>query len=195
LRACSAPCEPPARSDPPAPFHLRIRAKFIAYALPADFVEDLRADRDAIDDSNSANHDDNFAGVESTKAIDLVLGQIQSVVTRLDALMQNLYRRTPEKLCAWQSACHVERAPKKQKPDEDTTPPPVAWSRKERGHSCPCFPFYPGACLRIPASTPRYPAWHVPGIIPTPNHRIGAPGPEKSLSIKEFQPSLANRIG
>jgi hypothetical protein len=35
-------------------------AKFIAFEMPADFVADLRADRDALDGSNSGKHSDNF---------------------------------------------------------------------------------------------------------------------------------------
>jgi len=100
-----------------------LRAKFIAFALPADFVEDLREDRDAIDERNTDKHHDNFQGVLSTKEIDVVLGQIQSVVTRLDAVMQNLFRRAPEKLRAWQSASHIERAPVREAKEKDPKKP------------------------------------------------------------------------
>lgn len=103
-----------------------LRSKFIAYALPADFVEDLRSDRDAIDETNTAKHADNFEGVQSTKAIDLLLGEVQTLVTRLDAIMQNLYRRNPEKLRAWQSASHIERAPVREKKTQGTITPPPA---------------------------------------------------------------------
>ncbi len=85
----------------------------IAYELPADFVEDLRADRDAIDDCNSGKHSDNFEGVQSTAAIETLLSQAQTIVTRLDAALQNKYSRDPDKLAAWKSAARTERAPKK----------------------------------------------------------------------------------
>ncbi|MDH4445437.1 MAG: hypothetical protein QE267_09955 [Akkermansiaceae bacterium] len=100
-----------------------LRAKFVAFALPADFVEDLREDRDAIDERNTDKHHDNFQGVLSTKEIDVVLGQIQSVVTRLDAVMQNPFRRAPEKLRAWQSASHIERAPVREAKEKDPKKP------------------------------------------------------------------------
>jgi hypothetical protein len=45
-----------------------LRVQFIAFELPADFVVDLRTDRDALDGSNSGKHSDNFEGVESTAA-------------------------------------------------------------------------------------------------------------------------------
>ena len=62
-----------------------LRAKFIAYELPADFVQDLRADRNALDDCNSGKHSDNLECVESTSAIDTLLGVAQAIITRLDA--------------------------------------------------------------------------------------------------------------
>ncbi len=102
-----------------------LREKFIAYELPADFVEDLRAARTALEDRNSGKHSDNLEGVESTSAIDTLLTAAQAIITRLDAAIQNKYSRNPDKLAAWKSASHTERAAKKQKPD-DTTPPPVA---------------------------------------------------------------------
>jgi len=45
-------------------------------------------------------------------------------VTQLDAIMNNKYARNPEKLRAWESASHIERAPKREKkPASGTTPP------------------------------------------------------------------------
>lgn len=98
------------------PQNSALRAKFIAFEIPADFVEDLRADLQAIHDINSGKISDNLEGVENTSAIDTLLGQAQGVITRLDAIMQNKYSRNPDKLRAWKSASHVERAPKKAAP-------------------------------------------------------------------------------
>jgi hypothetical protein len=101
-----------------------LRAKFIAYEIAADFVEDLRRDRDALDDCNSGKHSDNLEGVESTSAIETLLGDAQDIITRLDAAIQNKYSRDPDKLAAWKSASRIERAPKKS--EAPVTPPPVA---------------------------------------------------------------------
>ena len=101
-----------------------LRAKFIAYELPADFVADLRADRNALDDCNSGKHSDNLEGVESTSAIDTLLGDAQAIITRLDAAIQNKYSRDPDKLAAWKSASRTERPAKKA--ETPVTPPPVA---------------------------------------------------------------------
>ena len=99
-----------------------LRAKFIAFEIAEDFVEDLRADLQAIRDINSGKISDNLTGVENTAAIDTLLGQAQGVITRLDALMQNKYSRNPDKLAAWKSASHVERAAKKAAPAAPAPP-------------------------------------------------------------------------
>jgi hypothetical protein len=115
-----------AAADTPAQLAAKaaLRAKFIAYELPADFVEDLRRDRDALDLCNAGKHSDNLEGVESTSAIETLLGSAQAIITRLDAAIQNKYSRNPDKLAAWKSASRTERAPKKAA--APVTPPPVA---------------------------------------------------------------------
>jgi hypothetical protein len=99
-----------------------LRAKFIAYEIAPDFVEDLRADRDALDACNASKQSDNHQGVESTSAIDTLLGQTKNIVTRLDAAIQNKYKNNPDKLAAWNSASRVERAPRKPKTPEAPSP-------------------------------------------------------------------------
>jgi hypothetical protein len=99
-----------------------LRVQFIAFELPADFVADLRTDRDALDGSNSGKHSDNFEGVESTAAIETLLGEAQDLITRLDTVMHNKYSRNPDKLLAWKSAARVERAGRKT---AAATPPPA----------------------------------------------------------------------
>lgn len=102
-----------------------LRARFIAYELPADFVTQLRADRQAIEDANKLNQKETLDGVGSTRRIGELLGQINAVVSGLDAIMYNKYTRRPEKLRAWQSASHVERAPQREKKAATTTPTPA----------------------------------------------------------------------
>ena len=101
-----------------------LRGKFIAYEIRADFVEVLRADREALAACNADKNSDNLEGVESTSAIDTLLGGAQSIITRLDAAIQNKYSRDPDKLAAWKSASRTERATKKA--ESPATPAPVA---------------------------------------------------------------------
>ncbi len=102
-----------------------LRAKFIAYEMPADFVAQLRADRNAIEDANKVNQKETLEGVGSTKRIGELLGQINKVVSGLDAIMYNKYTRRPEKLREWQSASHVERAPQREKKPATPAPAPA----------------------------------------------------------------------
>jgi hypothetical protein len=103
-----------------------LRAKFIEFDMPDDFVADLRADTDALRASFAHQEADNQEGVENTSAIGTLLAQGQTLVTQLDAIMHNKYARQPDLLRAWLSANHVERAPSRAKtpaaPGTDTTP-------------------------------------------------------------------------
>ncbi|MFZ4766018.1 MAG: hypothetical protein ACOYMN_13795 [Roseimicrobium sp.] len=101
-----------------------IRAKFIAYLMPDDFVEDLRSDTDAIRAVNQQNRGGAQGGVENTTAIGLLLGQCADIVQHLDAAMHNKYARKPERLRAWKSARRVESAPQRKKKDKPATTPP-----------------------------------------------------------------------
>jgi hypothetical protein len=100
-----------ARLEGPAAADLR--AKFIAYEMPADFVEDLRADREALREVNQLNQGETQEGVGNTKLVDEHLAAAARDVQELDAIMHNKYARQPETLRAWQSASHVERAPRR----------------------------------------------------------------------------------
>jgi hypothetical protein len=99
-----------------------VRARFIEYEMPADFVAHLRADRDAITDAGKHNEGENLDGVKNTRLIDELLKQINGEVAELDAIMHNKYTGQPEKLAAWISASHVERDPRHKKDDAATTP-------------------------------------------------------------------------
>ena len=60
--------------------------------------------------------------------IDAMIAQLDSKLsTQLDAIMRNKYARNPDKLTAWDSASHIERAPQRTKkpapPAGGTTPP------------------------------------------------------------------------
>lgn len=102
-----------------------LRARFVAYELDADFVADLRADRKAIADANRNNQAETQEGVENTGLIGELLARSNNEVRELDAIMHNKYTRQPEKLRAWKSASHVERAPQREKkPAPAKTPTP-----------------------------------------------------------------------
>ena len=98
-----------------------LRARFVSYELPTDFVADLRADREAIRTANQHNQGETQEGVENTEAIGQILALAAKDVQELDTIMRNKYARTPAKLAAWASASRTERAPQREK----TPAPPV----------------------------------------------------------------------
>ena len=99
-------------------------AKFVAHELPADFVKNLDDDRAAIDDAQQAQETGREGGVESTAAVGRLIRDGMTNVNLLDAMMHNKYARNPEKLRAWLSASHIERAPQREKKPTPPTPPP-----------------------------------------------------------------------
>lgn len=103
-----------------------LAAKFLAKELPATFVQDLRDDRDAIDAAGETVEGKRQEGVEDTTAIGHALNDAYVQIRYLNAIVHNKYSRVPEKLRAWKSATHIERAPQRAKPAPGgTTPPPA----------------------------------------------------------------------
>ncbi len=100
-----------------------LRARFVEYEMKDNFAATLRADRDAISETNRNNQGKTQDGVENTELVGQLLGQINFEVAELDAIMHNKYAEHPEKLRAWQSASHVERRPRKKKETTDPKKP------------------------------------------------------------------------
>lgn len=85
------------------------KAEFIRYALPADFLEDLRADIAAFE---TATRDQTVTGMSATAAGDAIDDAIEAgmnAVHDLDALVRVAYRNDPATLAAWTRAAHIER--------------------------------------------------------------------------------------
>lgn len=85
------------------------KAEFIRYALPADFLEDLRADIAAFE---TATREQTVTGMSATAAGDAIDDAIAAgldAVRDLDALARVKYRDDAATLSAWTRAAHVER--------------------------------------------------------------------------------------
>ncbi|MEF8728517.1 MAG: hypothetical protein V5B34_09935 [Accumulibacter sp.] len=100
-----------------------VAAKFIAYELPADFVAELADDVAAIRSAESSMQSDDQSGVASTAAVGRLIREGMAEVMQLDAIINNKYARSPAKLRAWDSASHIERAPRREKKPAGGTPP------------------------------------------------------------------------
>ena len=100
-----------------------IVAKFVAYELPADFVADLADDIAAIRSADADMQSDDQTGVASTAAVGRLIREGMAEVMQLDAIMNNKYARNPDRMRAWDSASHVDRAPRRAKKPAGGTPP------------------------------------------------------------------------
>lgn len=91
-----------------------LESRFIDYGLPADFLADLQAAINAVEQAvteKSAAIDDR---VGATASIGATVKDALNALRRLRAIVPNKYRSDPKKLAAWTSASHVERAPRKK---------------------------------------------------------------------------------
>jgi len=66
-----------------------VPAKFIAYEMPADFVQDLKDDIAAIRAADSEMDSDDQEDVASTAAVGRLIKSGMAEVTQLDAIMNN----------------------------------------------------------------------------------------------------------
>lgn len=85
------------------------RDEFIAFELPADFIEHLNADATefeaAISERNTAAEHVSSA----SNAIETSIARGMEAVMQLDAILKNRYRNDAGNLNAWLRASHVER--------------------------------------------------------------------------------------
>ena len=82
--------------------------------------------------ADSAMDSDDQEGVASTVAVGRLIKSGMAEVTQLDAIVNNKYARNPEKLRAWESASHIERAPKRERNPHPA--PPLRPRRRSSRH-------------------------------------------------------------
>ena len=97
-----------------------LKAQFVEYGLPADFIEDLQSDINDFEQSVTEKSSASGIKVSATASIGGAVKTGLEGLRRLRAIVPNKYRDNPAKLAAWTSASHVARAAKKKKPE---TPP------------------------------------------------------------------------
>jgi hypothetical protein len=97
-------------------------ARFVAKEFDPNFAQNLADDRTAIDDAGETLEGGREKSVGSTAAIDQLIGDGMKEVNYLDAIMHVKYARNAEKMRAWLSASHIERAPQREKKPAPTPP-------------------------------------------------------------------------
>ena len=102
-----------------------LKMQFIAHEMPADFLEDLAADIAAMETAISNQSGGVGDHVAASAAMDAAFARGMDRLRKLDAIVRNKYANKPAVLAEWTTASHVERAPKRAKPDpSQSTPPP-----------------------------------------------------------------------
>jgi hypothetical protein len=115
---------------------LPLKAQFIVHELPADFLEDLAADIDALEAAIGDQSGGMGSRVAASAAIDDAMERGAVITRKLDAIIKNKYGNSRATLAEWTSASHTERAPRRRRdtgeggpptsPTTDGTPPPAA---------------------------------------------------------------------
>lgn len=98
--------------------------EFIRRGLPADFLDDLRADIAAFERAITRKLKGTETHVTSSAAIDDLIDEGVRTIRQLDPIMRNMFAAEPAILAAWLSAIHVERAPRRSKTKKTPTPTP-----------------------------------------------------------------------
>jgi hypothetical protein len=87
-----------------------LKADFIRFALPADFLADLDAHIAAFESAINSQHTGRGRQVSATAGIDDALARALAAVRQLDAIVRNTFHDDPQRLAAWESARHVQRS-------------------------------------------------------------------------------------
>jgi hypothetical protein len=97
-----------------------LKSDFLRFAMPSDFIEDLDALADDFASAMGAQREGLGRQVMASSAFDDALERSLAATRQLDAVVRNTFRGDPARLAAWESARHVERAPRRK------SPPPAA---------------------------------------------------------------------
>jgi len=102
---------------------LPLKAQFIAHEMPEDFLEDLAADIAAFEAAVAKQSDARGSHVAAGEVLDDLFGEGTELQRDLDGFMRNKFANNAEVLAEWTRASHVERAPRRKKPEGGPTPP------------------------------------------------------------------------
>jgi hypothetical protein len=101
-----------------------VKAEFISHAMPSDFVEDLNAGIAALQEA-IGDQSEGRAGVKSAGvSIDETDARGLKTARAMDVVVKNFYRNNAAVLAEWETARHVERAPRRKasKAEPPSTP-------------------------------------------------------------------------
>jgi len=100
-----------------------LKADFVRYGLPNDFLEDLNDDIAAFEQATAVRNQSVENQTASTAAIDAAIERGMKALKQLDAIMRNVLRDDIAMLTAWMTASHVERVPRRRKKPQSPPAP------------------------------------------------------------------------
>ncbi len=100
--------------------------EFVRRNVAPDFIDDLKARILAVDQADDAQQKAESARIEATANLATAIQQGLADVRELDAIVRNTYAGNEAELAAWESASHVERAPRRAGEEEEEPPAPPA---------------------------------------------------------------------
>lgn len=92
-----------------------MKAEFIKYEMPPDFLETLSQKIDNFERAILGQITGTKTRIEARATIDAAIEQGMEAVRRLSPIVRNKFRDDPATLAAWESASHVERAPRSKR--------------------------------------------------------------------------------
>ena len=92
-----------------------LKALFIEYDMPADFHDKLTADINSFEQQLDRQTAGKGGRVAANASLEDALRRGEAALERLDTAVQNKYRGDAAKLAAWESARHLERAPRSKR--------------------------------------------------------------------------------
>jgi hypothetical protein len=102
-----------------------LKARFVEYDMPADFLERLNTSIDGFEQAIGQQTSGANARVAANASLEDILARAEDELERLDTAIRNKYRNDHATLAAWESARRLEHAPKTKNKATRTTAPPT----------------------------------------------------------------------
>ncbi|MFL6332575.1 MAG: hypothetical protein ACJ754_04440 [Pyrinomonadaceae bacterium] len=100
-----------------------IADEFVSRGMAPDFIDDLKTRALAIGQTVDGRELEASERITSTTNVGEAAEKGFVAVRELGAIVLNIYKDNPAELAAWESASHVERAPRRADDDEEEAPP------------------------------------------------------------------------
>jgi len=108
---------------------LPLKAELIAHELPADFLEDLAADKNEFRAASAERMNAVGDHIAARQELSDALGRGVEKVRHLTSFVKIKYANNPGKLAEWMAASHIERPPKRKKGGGEGGTPPTTPSQ------------------------------------------------------------------